>query len=68
MGTYRQPPASLRSALAAARQQGWQIEVVDLHTVKLSHPEAGIHVVDDRKGGRYARQALRRAMQTIREG
>ena len=48
--------------------QGWRIEVIDLHTVKLSHPEAGVHVVNDRKGGGYARRALRRAIAAIRRG
>ena len=64
------PPVSpLTADLAAAREQGWRIKVVDKRTLELTHARHPRPlIVDSARSGEFTRRRLRQAMEDIREG
>ena len=59
----------LTADLAAAREQGWRIEVVDKRTLRLTHARHPRPlIVDSARSGEFTRRKLRQAMEAIREG
>ena len=58
----------LTADLAAAREQGWRIEVVSRDTVRLTHARHPRPlIVDSTRSGEFTRTKLRQAMAAIRD-